>query len=87
MALSEDGRRLIEECQMHLLRVMRTIPDCEPGGKGAGSVEIERNAGFDLSLSGQDNWFTWSLLRQMARDGAIDMIGAPRARYRLLAEP
>jgi hypothetical protein len=83
MTLSEDGHRLIEECQKHLLRVMGTIPDCEPGSHGTGSVEIERKAGFDLSLQGQDNWLTWSLLRDMARNGIIDMVQAPRARYRL----
>jgi len=83
MTLLEDGHRLIEECQMHLLRVMGTIPDCEPGSSGAGSVEIERKAGFDLSLQGQDNWFTWSLLRQMSRGGIIDMVKARHAQYRL----
>ena len=83
MMLSDDGRGLIEECEKHLLRVMETIPDCEPGGGGAGSVEIERKAGFDLSLEGQDNWLTWSLLRQMARSGIIDMVQARHARYRL----
>jgi hypothetical protein len=83
MTQSEDGHRLIEECQKHLLRVMGTIPDCEPGSRGAGSVEIERKAGFDLSLQGQDNWLTWSLLREMARDGIIDIVRAGRARYRL----
>ncbi len=83
MGLSENGHRLIDECQQHLLRVMRTIADCEPGSRGAGSVEIERKAGFDLSLQGQDNWLTWSLLRQMARDGMIDLVRGGRSRYRL----
>jgi hypothetical protein len=63
---------------------MRTIPDCRADGRGGGSKEIERAAGFDLALVRQDNWFTWSLLQRMARDGTIERIAAGRARYRLM---
>ncbi len=80
----DEGHRLLEACKDHVIRTMRTVPDCQPGGPGAGSYEIERAAGFELALQRQDNWFTWSLLQRMARDGLIEAILTRRTRYRLL---
>jgi hypothetical protein len=84
MELVDKGHGLLEACKEHLMRTMRTLPDCQLAGKGAGSYEIERAAGFELALQRQDNWFTWSLLQRMARDGLIEAILKPRTRYRLL---
>jgi hypothetical protein len=84
MQLIDEGHRLLEACNEHLMRTMRTLPDCQVGGKGAGSYEIERAAGFELALQQHDNWFTWSLLQRMARDGLIEAILTRRTRYRLL---
>jgi hypothetical protein len=81
--LVNEGERLIESCKKHLLRTMRTLPDCQPRQRGAGSHEIEQAAGFGLALTRQDNWLTWSLLQRMGRDGVIDIVRAGRARYRL----
>lgn len=83
MTLEEDGHRIVEACKAHLLSVMGTLPDCQPHAVGVGSTTIERSAGFELELQGQDNWFTWSLLRSMVSEGAIEMLTARRARYRL----
>ena len=83
MDLTDEGHRLLEACKQHILGAMRTLPDCQPGGRGAGSYEIERAAGFELELQRQDNWFTWSLLQRMGRDDVIDIVRAGRARYRL----
>jgi hypothetical protein len=84
MDLTREGERLVEACQVHILRAMWTLPDCQPGGPGAGSLEIERAAGFGLALRRQDNWFTWSLLQRMARDTMIDVIRKGRTKYRLI---
>jgi hypothetical protein len=84
MDLTRDGERLVEECQLHILRAMWLLPDCQPGGKGAGSYEIERATGFGLALRRQDNWFTWSLLQRMARDNTIEAIRKGRTKYRLV---
>ncbi len=83
MNLVAEGERLIEDCKQHLVKTMRTLPDCQPGERGAGSFEIERAAGFGLALRRQDNWLTWSLLQRMSRDGIIDLVRAGRTRYRL----
>ncbi len=83
MELVDNGHRLLEACKEHLVRTMRTLPDCQPAGKGSGSHEIERAAGFELALQRQDNWFTWSLLQRMTRDGVIEAIRERRTRYRL----
>jgi len=83
MELVDEGDRLLEACKEQLIRTMRTLPDCQPGGKGGGSKEIERAAGFGLALERHDNWFTWSLLQRMARDGQIEAILTRRTRYRL----
>jgi hypothetical protein len=80
----DEGHQLIEACKQHLLRTMRTLPDCQPEGRGGGSKEIEAAAGFDLALQRQDNWLTWSLLQRMGRDDMIEIVSAGRARYRLL---
>jgi len=55
MAAVADGEQLLHACKSHLVRAMRTLPDCQPDGRGAGSKEIERAAGFDLGLQRQDN--------------------------------
>ncbi len=81
--LVSEGEKLIEACKQHLVSTMRTLPDCQPEERGAGSFEIERAAGFGLVLTRQDNWLTWSLLQRMGRDGMIDIVRAGRARYRL----
>ena len=83
MDLVVEGEKLIENSKQHLVKTMRTLPDCQPGAHGAGSYEIERAAGFALALGRQDNWLTWSLLQRMARDGMIDLVRAGRTRYRL----
>jgi hypothetical protein len=85
MNLEDSGHALIAACQQHLMRTMQTMPDCAPGGRGVGSVEIERTAGFNLSLGAQDNWLTWSLLRHMTGEGAIEIVKVGRVRYRLKA--
>jgi len=84
MDLTREGERLIEECQLHILRAMWKLPDCQPHGPGVGSQEIERAAGFGLALRRQDNWFTWSLLQRMARDSMIEVIRKGRTKYRLI---
>ena len=86
MSVVLEGERLIEECKHHLVRAMRTLPECQPGGRGAGSSEIEMAAGFALALGSQDNWLTWSLLQRMWRDGVIDLVRMGRLRYRLKAD-
>ena len=83
MELVDEGEKLIDACKLHLLKTMRTLPDCQPRQRGAGSFDIERAAGFGLALLRQDNWLTWSLLQRMGRDGVIDIIRAGRSRYRL----
>ena len=83
MDIVAEGEKLIEGCKQHLIKTMRTLPECQLGGRGAGSYEIERAAGFGLALHRQDNWLTWSLLQRMARDEMIDLVRAGRARYRL----
>lgn len=84
MDLTRDGERLIEECKLHILRAMWSLPDCQAGGVGAGSYEIERATGFGLALSRQDNWFTWSLLQRMTRDRMIEKVRKGRTKYRLV---
>src|SRR5712691_585931 len=97
MALPRDGRSEAwgvagywetcrGDCTRHLFATMRTLSDCQPGGRGSGSKEIERAAGFDLALLRQVNWFTWSLLQRMASDGAVEVVHGARARYRLRPE-
>lgn len=83
MDLSERGQSIIVQSMDHLIGAMRTLPDCQPGARGAGSKEIERAAGFELALPRQDNWFTWSLLQRMAADGRVELVRAGRSRYRL----
>ena len=83
MELVNEGNQLLDACKRHVMRAMGDMPDCQPGGHGAGSTEIERAAGFELALQRQDNWFTWSLLQRMSRDGAIEIVRSKRTRYRL----
>lgn len=83
MPFREEGTRLVDACKQHLVKTMRMLPECQPGGRGAGSKAIEDAAGFELHLEKQDNWFTWSLLQRMGRDGDIEIVPTGRARYRL----
>ncbi len=80
-----DGRKLIAACKAHLLDVMSGMPECRPGGSGAGYRLIESLADFELGLRGQDGWMTWSLLIAMAQTGEIEVVpGTERRRkYRL----
>lgn len=84
MDLTRQGERLVEECKLHILRTMGGLPDCQLGGVGVGSSEIERATGFGLALRSHDNWFTWSLLQRMARDHMIDVARKGRTKYRLI---
>lgn len=78
------GQKLIEQCKQHILDVMRSTPQCAPTGDGLGNREIEKRCEFELGLTDQNTYFTWSLLRRMAMDAQIEMIGPKgRTRYRL----
>jgi hypothetical protein len=82
MALSDNGRVLIEQLRTHVLAVLRTIPECRPEGPGLGNAEIERRSGLDLHLDKQDHWRCWSVLKTLQRDKAVETIGSP-TRWRL----
>jgi hypothetical protein len=79
------GDDLIGRCKHHLLETMRGMPECSPGGAGAGSRLIEEAADFDLGLRGQNGWLTWSLLISMVEEGDLEVAPGTehRRKYRL----
>ena len=78
-----DGGKLLEKLRNHVIRTMRTLPECTPKGSGARSKEIERAARLDLQLTEHDGWLTWSLLMSLAEGGNIKIMrrGKRRIRY------
>jgi hypothetical protein len=78
-----DGRELIARCKVHVPRTMASLPECQSDQNGLGNAEIERAAGFDMSLPEQDHWFTWSLLQNLVADAKVDLLrrGPRRIRF------
>lgn len=78
------GGELLEECKAHLIETMRRTDECQSGGVGLGPKALEVEAEFGLELPGQDNWFTWSLLKALVNEESIEQIDGPRGKvYRL----
>ncbi len=85
-----EGRKLIEMLQDHVLQVMQSLPECQPGGPGATNKEIEEAAGLSLDLPYQDGWLTWSILHSLLQKGLVEGVvikqgRATRNKYRLLS--
>ena len=83
-----EGRKLVQACRQHLLRVMARMPECAAGGQGASNAELERAAGFALDLPEQDHWFTWSLLKSLSMDHRVEAVtrGPGQRRYYRLSD-
>ena len=81
------GRWLIEGCKQHLIDAMATLEECQPGALGGRNSDIERAAGFEIELTEQKRWFTWTLLNGLAADKQIEVVQDGRnRRYRLLPD-
>jgi len=78
------GEELLEECKQHLLSTMARLPECASDQIGLGPKALETEAGFGLGLPGQDNWFTWSLLKALVNEGRLEQLDGKRGKvYRL----
>ena len=82
MNLTGRGESLIGQLKTHLLEVLRSRPECHPGGAGLGNATIERYAGLALHLDKQDHWVCWSILKVLQREGKVEAVGSP-TRWRL----
>ena len=83
-----EGRKLVEACKQHLLRVMARISACAAGGEGVSNSDLERAAGLALELPEQDHWFTWSLLKSLSMDHEVEVVarGPGQRRYYRLSD-
>ena len=85
--MRKRGEWLIEECKQHLIDVMGTLEECQPGSRGGRNSDIERAAGFAIDLPDQKGWLAWTLLNDLAEEGEVEVVREGRIRrYRLLAD-
>ena len=84
MAQTSIGKYLIQQLQDHILKVMRSQPDCSASGIGLRNSELEYLCDLALHLEKQDSYLTYSILMSLIKDGRVEKIGEYRKpRYRL----
>ena len=83
-SMRSRGKWLIEGCKQHLVDVMGSLAECQPGEVGGRNSDIERAAGFEIELKEQRRWFTWTLLNSLVADERAEVVRDGRnQRYRL----
>jgi len=80
------GVTLVHQCQEHLLEVMRSLPECLPGGDGRPQNELASAAGFLVAGDRRDTWFVGALLGRLEGQGKVEALlpaGRGSKRFRL----
>jgi len=83
------GVALVERCQEHLLEVMRSLPECDPGGCGLRHRDLVSAAGFAVVGDQRDTWFVAALLGRLEISGRIEVFASgvkSGKRFRLKSE-
>ena len=88
MNLHQRGSELITQLKDHLLEVLRSHPDAEPGGTGVLQEEVARRAGFHSMESVELDHTCEEMLKFLHREGLVEHLngigqGHNKKRWRL----
>ncbi len=74
MNLHQRGSELIHQLKDHILEVLRSHPDAEPGGKGVFQEEVARRAGLHSMGSVELDHTCVEMLKMLRREGLIEQV-------------
>lgn len=69
--------------KQHLIKTMKSLPECHPRGPGAGNKDLEEAAELGLELPYQDGWLTWSLLHSLLHEGIVEAVATRRGKSKV----